>query len=132
MSIPLTTFRAQSGEEFVVITRAEYDRLMSEAEFAKHMEDVGTARILKESAAAIARGDDIAVPEMVWDAIEGGENRVSAFRKWRGLTQAQLAAATGISQSYISQIEGGQEPPLERLRDIATALKVPLSLLVVD
>jgi len=53
------------------------------------------------------------------------ENRVRHYRKKRGLTQAQLAVAVGVKDSYISQIEGGgKTPSLTVARGIAKALGV--------
>lgn len=59
---------------------------------------------------------------------------IREWRKFRGLTQADLAAMAGVSQSNINQLESGKtqytQPSLER---IATALYlVPADLLTVD
>lgn len=42
--------------------------------------------------------------------------QLADIRKQLGLTQTQLAAATGLSQARISQIEGGSATSLETLR----------------
>jgi ribosome-binding protein aMBF1 (putative translation factor) len=53
---------------------------------------------------------------------------VRKARRARGLTQAQLAAATGTSQSAIARLElGGGNPRLDTLARIATALGAELS-----
>ncbi len=65
------------------------------------------------------------------DALLDGGNRVKLFREHRGLIQARLAKAAGITQIYVSQIESGKRrgsAPV--LRAIARALKVDLELLV--
>lgn len=46
------------------------------------------------------------------------ENLVS-MRKYRGMTQSQLADEMGVSQSYISQIENGQKQLVSLLTDYA-------------
>lgn len=59
--------------------------------------------------------------------------RVRDLRKLRGLTQAQLAEATGLPQSQISQIESGARRgitiQLDAARSIAFALGVSLDAL---
>ena len=94
-------------------------------------EDARTARIVAETGEAIARGDDVALPGEVWDAIEAGENAVRVIRKHRGLTQAALAQAVGVSQGYVAEIEAGRKTGTpETLRACAKALGVPLDVLV--
>lgn len=46
------------------------------------------------------------------------DNLVS-MRKYRGMTQSQLADEMGVSQSYISQIENGQKQLVSLLIDYA-------------
>lgn len=46
------------------------------------------------------------------------DNLVS-MRKYRGMTQSQLADEMGVSQSYISQIENGQKQLVSLLTDYA-------------
>ena len=54
-------------------------------------------------------------------------NRLRQLRKARGLTQAQLARATGILRPNLSRIEAGKHrPTLETLEKLAAALKVPV------
>ncbi|MDQ1439705.1 MAG: hypothetical protein QOK43_3334 [Acidimicrobiaceae bacterium] len=57
--------------------------------------------------------------------------RLKRLRAQRGVTLTQLAAATGISKSTLSRLEGGQrKPSLELLLPIAQAHQVPLDELV--
>lgn len=57
--------------------------------------------------------------------------RLKRIRARRGVTLAQLAAATGISKSTLSRLETGQRrPSLELLLPIANAHQVPLNDLV--
>ncbi|MGW4545174.1 helix-turn-helix domain-containing protein [Streptomyces violaceorubidus] len=57
--------------------------------------------------------------------------RLRAVRQARGLTLAQLAAATGISVSTLSRLESGQrEPGLRHLLPLARAHRLPLDDLV--
>src|SRR5262245_26437849 len=57
--------------------------------------------------------------------------RVRAFRKQRGLTQAELAANAGLAEGTISRLEKNHEPPtLNSLARIAAALGVPIEQLL--
>lgn len=51
-------------------------------------------------------------------------DRLRALRRARGWTQANLAAASGLTRSHISRLEGGdiQLPSRERLLRLAQAL----------
>ena len=67
------------------------------------------------------------VPHAVFDRILAGENPVRAYRKWRGLTQAELAATVSIAPKYLSQIETGRRnASLGLNRRLAAALGVDL------
>jgi len=56
--------------------------------------------------------------------------RIRELRRQRGLTQEQLGAMIGFSQSKISKIENGDWDSLRDLRLIARALGVPIEKLV--
>ena len=64
------------------------------------------------------------MPDDVWTAIEAGERPVKVLRKHRGLTQVELAAAAGVNQGYVAELEP------ETLKALARALGVPLDVLV--
>ena len=54
---------------------------------------------------------------------------IAYYRKLRGLTQAELAEATNISRTHISNIEapnGKTSISLNKLFDIADVLEVPV------
>jgi transcriptional regulator with XRE-family HTH domain len=54
--------------------------------------------------------------------------RIKQLRKHAGLTQEKLGIATGLSQTYLSGIEGGtRNPSIKTLDKIAKALGVKLS-----
>jgi transcriptional regulator with XRE-family HTH domain len=57
--------------------------------------------------------------------------RLKRMRAQRDVTLTELAAATGISKSTLSRLEGGQrKPSLELLLPIAAAHRIPLDELV--
>ncbi|MFG3104999.1 helix-turn-helix domain-containing protein [Streptomyces sp. NPDC048182] len=69
-----------------------------------------------------------AEPEDVLDAVGP---RLRALRRERGLTLADLAAATGVSESTLSRLESGQRrATLELLLPLARIYHVPLDDLV--
>ena len=52
-------------------------------------------------------------------------------RKMRHLSQQQLAMRSGVSQQAISKLETGKSSPSEyTIRQLATALRVPMSMLL--
>ena len=57
-------------------------------------------------------------------------DKIRALRKRRGLSQEQLGAMVGFTQSKISKIENGDWDSLSDLRLIAKALEVPIEELV--
>lgn len=57
-------------------------------------------------------------------------NIIKSIRKGKGQTQAEFALSCGITQTYLSQIEGNlKEPNLSTLKSISTSLNVPLPIL---
>ena len=56
---------------------------------------------------------------------------VRLCRHQKGLTQAQLAEMSGLSVSFLSMLEKGRrDPSLSSIQSIASALEVPVSILV--
>ena len=53
-------------------------------------------------------------------------DKIRTLRRKRGLSQEQLGAMVGFSQSKISKIENGDWDSLSDLRLIAKALEVPV------
>jgi len=121
--------RTPSGEELVVIPRAEYEALV--AAVADAEEDVADAAIYDARKKDLAQGRDIALPVEVSQSILRGDSLLKALRKWRNLTQIELAQATGLGQGYISDLESQRRGgTTETLNAIAKALDVDPSWLV--
>ena len=59
-------------------------------------------------------------------------DKIRTLRRKRGLSQEQLGAMVGFSQSKISKIENGNWDSLSDLRLIAKVLKVPIEELVIE
>ncbi|WP_066739993.1 helix-turn-helix domain-containing protein [Cupriavidus sp. D384] len=81
--------------------------------------------------AAVADDDGFRIPAAVLDAQLEGDHPIKAWRDHRRLTQDALATAAGVSKPYLSQIENRKrDGSVDVLRALATALAVPLDLLV--
>lgn len=61
----------------------------------------------------------------------GKKSPIQIVRKYRGLTQDDLANAVGISRPYLTEIETRRkEGSIQTLKSIASILNVPLEILV--
>jgi len=114
--------RTPSGEEMVVISRAEYDALVA----AARTEDEEDAAIYDARKAALVADPTGLLPQPVGEAILKGDSLLRALRRWRAVTRSQLAARAGVGLGAISDIENrrriGAPDILGRL---ARALDVP-------
>jgi ribosome-binding protein aMBF1 (putative translation factor) len=117
----MQTITTPNGEKLVVLALAEYEKLVDQADIAK----------AGKVAADIAAGRDELVPAEIVKRILDGANKIRVWRTHRGLSARDLAAATGLSAPYISEIEGGKkEGSISAMKKIAEALKVDLDDLV--
>ena len=124
--MPVQFIKLDSGAELAVLPREEYERLR-----AADGEDTIDGRAIDDARAAMAAGRLVKIPLDIANAIADGANRIRTFRKWRGLTQADLAAKAGIGQGYLSDLEKGQrDGSTTTLNGIAQALQLPLDVLV--
>ncbi len=114
-------FKSPSGEEMVILSRVEYDRLLDAAGLAS---DVVA---FDEAVRALESGEEEALPAAFVNAMLEGESLVRLWRKHRGMTLEALAQATGLSRPYLSQIETGKRVGgIDTLKLIALALGVTL------
>jgi len=111
------------GEKLVVLTHREYLPLCARAG-DEEAEDAMTEIIAAERQRDLDEGRDVVLPEWFCDAAARGDGSVlRGLRKHRGLSQAQVAEAAGITQGYYSDIErGGAIPTAEVLDRISAAL----------
>ncbi len=110
-----------SGHETVTLTRADYDALLER-----------TGELEDRLAAAEAVGD-ARMPHAVALAVTAGTRPVRAFRNHGGLTLRELSRRSGVSVSYLSEIEQGRKPgSIAALSRIATALGVSIDSLVIS
>jgi hypothetical protein len=116
--------RTPSGEELVVLPRAEYEALLERA--GRDTEDAEDLALYDERKAELAAGGVVLPPE-VSAAILRGDSRLKAVRNWRGETQLHLSASTGLGQGYLSDLESRRRTGTpETLAKLAEALNVPV------
>ncbi len=112
---------ADGEPEYAVLPYDEWKRLTDAAAALQGGEDAADRRTL-DAAISAAVGEE-RVPGDVVKRLVGGDNPLRVWREHRGLTQAALAAAGGIDQGYLSQIEAGKrDASLKVLRSLAAAL----------
>src|SRR6266566_3738039 len=100
----IVKFKATAEGEVAIVPRAEYERLKAFEQEAE--EDSGTARLIAGAKREIAGGAPV-LPKEVVDRLANGENPIRVLRQFRKETQAELAAAVGIAQNYLSDLETG-------------------------
>lgn len=121
MSFQPQSFSAPDGTEMIVITAVRYARLKRLADERTDLLDA------REAEARIAGGEET-VPDAVLAAILDEDlSPVAAWRRYRGLSQAEVAQRAGLSQVWVSRIEAGSGhgTPATR-RKLAAALDAPV------
>lgn len=114
-------FTAPDGTKMVVLKAADFERLR---ELAEDAEDVIAATLQLER---IRQGERGVPGEVVGFMINDEMSPIAAWRKYRGVSQAELAAMAGCSQVWLSKIESGTARGAAKLRRaIAIALDAPL------
>ncbi|MCA1967933.1 MAG: helix-turn-helix transcriptional regulator [Rhizobium sp.] len=122
------SFTTPNGEDLVVLSRKDYEALLRQAEQAEDLEDLLAIQAFE---ARVAAGEEERIPSEYVDRLIDGENPIRVWRDFRGLSARELAAATGISAAYLSEIETGKkEGSLSVFRQIAKALRLDLDDLV--
>ena len=110
--------------EFYVVPADLWERVQAAIEEAEDIADI--ERFDRED-------DRVRIPMEVAMAIADGVNPVRAWREHRGLTQEQLAEASGVSKPFVSQIEGGKRTgSASTLARLARALGVPVGALILE
>ena len=122
--MPVMT-KSPNGDEIVILSRDEYDRLIAADE---DMKDAKTARRIIEQ---IASGEETVLTEAELDEFLKAKTPLAFWRKKRRMTQADLAKAADIAQGFISEIESGQKPGTPAtLKKIAQALNIKIDDLI--
>jgi transcriptional regulator with XRE-family HTH domain len=77
--------------------------------------------------ADVESGKDVMLPPEISAHMLRGESLLRAARRWRGLSQGDLAEQAGISQGYLSDLQSGRRAgTAETLRMISRILGIPL------
>jgi DNA-binding XRE family transcriptional regulator len=121
--------RTPSGEEIVILARHEYERL--QACWQGTAEDAADGAAASQILDAVAAGREELLTDAEVDELLSAASPVGFWRRKRGLTQAALARAAGVTQGRISQMErnvGGAS--VETLKKVSEALRVSLDDLV--
>lgn len=102
------TIRTQAGEELVVLSRQDYDQLISAlAEAEEELADIATLDQRKSDAAA---GANQVLPADVSRRLLEGKGRLQAIREWRGLTRAIMAEKLRFDEVVLARIEVDRRP----------------------
>ena len=108
---------------FAVIPWRDYERLTSEDAAAILSDEEHYDRAIADNSESF--------PIEVVDQLLAGQNPISVYRNYRGLTQNELAAAAGINTVYLSQIETGKRTgSAKTLAALAKALQVTVDDLI--
>jgi DNA-binding XRE family transcriptional regulator len=88
------------------LSRADHEALVPAASNAE--EDVADVAMYDACKAAMASDPNSILPAEVAALLLRGERLATAIRKWRGLTQQEVAAKLGMAQGTLSDIENGR------------------------
>lgn len=95
------------------------------------VEDLADLRAYDRAKAAVVSGEEELLPADLVRRMMGGESLLRLWREHRGLSQAELARASGVNRVQIINIESGKaRGSIETLRRLADALGVSLDDLV--
>lgn len=101
----LQVIKTPKGDEMVVLSRKEYDRLTHMA----YDEDAHDMALVAAQMNKIKTGKTTLIPESVVKAIAvTGVHPIRAWREYRGLTAEQLAKKAKLARATISQMETGK------------------------
>jgi DNA-binding XRE family transcriptional regulator len=115
--------RSPSGDELVVLTRAEFNALSRAA--AEAMEEADDIAIFDARMAELRAGRDAKLPPEVTASVLRGDSLLRALRRWRDMTQEKVARRAKLAQGYLSDLENGRKVATPKtLRAIAKALDV--------
>lgn len=114
-----------NGERLVVLPES---RFIAMREALESREDIQAVHAFHRE---LAIGEEELVPAEIVNRLLDGENKIRVWRSHREMTARELAAATGLSAPYISEIEAGKkEGSLSAMKKIAKVLGVDLDDLV--
>jgi hypothetical protein len=125
------------SKDTVIVSRAEYESLLKQKEqnetLRDELEDLMDAirmrTVEREPESGDARREYF--PAGFVDRMLAGDHPLRIWREFRGLTMEQLDEKSGVTQSYISEIETGKKPgSVAAMKALAGALGVAIDDLV--
>ncbi len=123
MNKPQVILDGTGQPAFAVIPWRDYERLTSE--------DAEAILSDEEHYDRATASNDESFPIEVIDQLLAGQNPISVYRNYRGLTQNELATAAGINTVYLSQIETGKRTgSAKTLAALAKALQMTVDDLI--
>lgn len=96
--------KTPSGDEIAILPRADYEALLALADGDDSDEDDAADVAIYDARMAALKPEDILPPE-VSALILKGHGTLKAVRIWRGMTQADLAERSKLTQGFISELE---------------------------
>ena len=87
--------------EWAVLPYELYQQLLDDSEMLQDIRDY-------EDAKKALLSEEELIPSNVTYAILDGDRPIKVWRKYRGMTQRELAEMAGITKAYLSQIETGK------------------------
>jgi DNA-binding XRE family transcriptional regulator len=109
------------GKEFAMLPMDGFLKLVDAAEMLADVKAYDAAK------GRLARGEDELIPLEITERRLAGESAVKIWREHRGITQAILAKASGVSRPMIAAIESGHKRGgVATLKRLARALKIDL------
>ena len=122
-----------NGDELAIIPRAEYEDLLARAAITGESEDdeyIADRAIYDARKSELAAGG-AALPHEVSLLMLRGASLPRALRKWKRLSQQEVAARIGTAQGFISDLESGRRrTAVNTVRTLAALYDVPETLLM--
>jgi ribosome-binding protein aMBF1 (putative translation factor) len=92
---------------------------------AEAMEEGDDIAVFDARTAELRAARDAKLPPEVTASVLRGESLLRALRRWKDMTQEDVARRAKLAQGYVSDLENGRKIPTPRaLRAIAKALDV--------
>ncbi len=109
------------GKEFAILPMDSLQKLMDAAEM------LADVRAYDAAKGRLARGEDELIPLEITERRLAGESTIKIWREHRGMTQENLAKASGVSRPMIAALEAGHKRGgIATLKKLAGALKIDL------
>jgi len=109
------------GKEFAILPMDWLQKLVDAAEMLADVKAYDAAK------GRLARGEDELIPLEITERRLAEESTVKIWREHRGMTQENLAKASGVSRPMIAAIEAGHKRGgIATLKKLAGALRIDL------